>query len=166
VWAARTDTHVGAVLWPDINVIADPTIERLPSGRESAHFLGKFAPRPTDRRIRAVASILIVETSAVNSATSIAGVRRARLSYLAAVLLILLTASPFTAPFSVCNEAELSGESAGLDKKPCSKIADDSIDASATAIVLFQPMALVTVVDVPALASPIDRSPLLTVLRL
>jgi hypothetical protein len=99
-------------------------------------------------------------------ATSIVGVRQAWVSYLAAVCLILLTASPYTAPFSTCDEAELTGDSAGLDKRPGGQFTDDSVDACAIAVLILPFSVLVSLVQAPTLTPAIDRSALLTVLRI
>jgi len=99
-------------------------------------------------------------------ANSIVGVRRARIANFFAVWLILLTISPFTAPFSTCDDAELTGEMSVLDKRPCSKFTDDAVDAGAVAT-LFRPTDVVgSPVHVTAATGPRGRPALLTVLRI
>jgi hypothetical protein len=102
----------------------------------------------------------------MTSAISIVGVRRTRLASVVAFCLILLTALPFTAPFSVCDEAELTAESAGLDKQPGSKVADDSVDLSALTAVSLDPSMLVSLLPVETALPSLERSRFLIVLRI
>jgi hypothetical protein len=97
---------------------------------------------------------------------SISRGRRAPIASFFAVWLILLTVTPFTAPFSTCDAAELTGETSGPGKPACAKFLDEATVGSA-AITLSSPIAVfVPLVHWAFAAAPRDRSALLTVLRI
>ena len=99
-------------------------------------------------------------------ANSIAGVRRARIASFFAVWLILLTVTPFTAPFSTCDAAELTSEMSASGKRPSAKFLDEAIDAGVAATLISPFAVFVSLVHCTMAAEPHDRSDLLTVLRI
>ena len=79
--------------------------------------------------------------------------------------LILLTVSPFTAPFSTCDDAELTAESAPLDNGS-KKFATDAVDAGEMVSIGLPTAVLVAMIHLAEPSTQTDRSDLLTVLRL
>ena len=99
-------------------------------------------------------------------AKALVGVRRAGIASFFAVWLILLTISPFTAPFSTCDDAELTAEMSVLDKRVGAKFTDDVVEADAGAILCRPTDVVVSLVDVIVATGPRDRPALFTVLRI
>src|SRR3954447_42454 len=99
-------------------------------------------------------------------ASSIVAVRRTRIANFFALWLILLTVLPFTAPFSTCDDAELTGEVSVLDKHPCAKSTSDPADACVVASIGLPAALLVALVyEIEPVTHP-DRLARLTVLRI
>jgi hypothetical protein len=75
---------------------------------------------------------------------SIGSVRDATLTRLCAVVLIVLVTLPFTAPFSICDAAELAGNSSGhADASPDAKVCHEvRIGAITSGTITLLPLAI------------------------
>ena|SRR2546425_6948928 len=81
----------------------------------------------------------------MNRVRSIRSVRRAAVTRLFAAALIVLVASPFTAPFSTCDSAELAGEgSVHVDGSPdCNTSQYVTVSTIGPATILLLPLGIV-----------------------
>ena len=81
---------------------------------------------------------------------SIRSVRDTTLTRLCAVVLIVLVALPFTAPFSVCDVAELAGNNSGhADASPDAKVCHEvKVGAIASGTITLLPLAVLVQHDV------------------
>jgi hypothetical protein len=102
-----------------------------------------------------------------NFRVSLALLRRSTLSKICAAVIVVLAASPFTAPFSTCALADLTGEAASHEGFFVnSKIADDTttVDIVTTDLVVFTAEIVLQSIE---LTQRTDlRQPRITVLRL